>query len=98
MIEKIEIATSVVFGIIGIAAAVYKNYKHKKTIKLAQIVQRIPQHIIEAEETGAIGAVKLAMVIHKVHIECLESNIKFNENQIKEEVEKILETPQKKEI
>lgn len=80
-----------------------KNTKLKKVVKLAQIVQKIPDYIEEAEkyypstETTKYGWAKLNHVLNKVHMDCIQMGIEYNESQIKGEIEKILETPQKKE-
>lgn len=68
-------------------------------LKLAQILQKIPQFIIEAEEAcgGGTGTVKLETVLDKIMIECLKANIEYIKEDFKYEVEKILATPQKKE-
>ena len=69
-----------------------------KLVKLAKIAQKIPCFISEAEEalgTGT-GKAKLRYVLRELEIECLKANIEFQEEDLKVEIERILETPQKK--
>lgn len=67
-------------------------------VELAKIVQKIPNFINEAEEIigDGKGLAKLKYVLNNIQMQCQLAEIEFNEEEFKEEVEKILETPQKK--
>lgn len=81
-----------------------KTAKLENVVELAKIVKKIPELVIEAEamfpssETVTYGAQKLAYVLKEIQLECMQKNIKYNKDAFKYEIEKILETPQKKEI
>ena len=105
MLEKINIIIAISSAVIGIILAIVGFWKSsgkgklKKFVELAKIVKKIPNYIIEAENIvgPGNGATKLALVMNKLQIDCLASNINFDEEALKYEVEKVLETPQKKE-
>ena len=101
MIEQIATGCSIIITAISIITAITKSLKtnkNEKTVKLAKIVQTIPETINEAEELlgSGNGKAKLSYVLNKLNIKCLQVGIEFDENGLTEEVEKILETPQKK--
>lgn len=80
------------------------DYKRNGTlsasVKLATIVQTLPALIVEAEKIfgSGNGAAKLAHVLNRVELSCLRSGVEFNADDFSYEVEKILSTPQKKEV
>lgn len=71
-----------------------------KDILLSNIKVGLPTFIAEAEELygAGHGMAKLTYVLNKVHIKCLELSLPYNENELRTQIEAILETPQKKEI
>ena len=77
-----------------------KTKKAKKIVNLAKVVQKIPAHIKEAEQLigDGNGEKKLAVVMEKIKIDCLELSVNYEDNLegLTQEVEKILDTPQKK--
>lgn len=77
-----------------------KTKKAKKIVNLAKVVQRIPAHIKAAEELigDGNGDKKLAVVMEKIKIDCLELAVDYESNLegLTQEVEKVLDTPQKK--
>lgn len=66
--------------------------------KYAQIVQQIPELITEAEQTVGTGngALKKTLVLQKIQLLCAEMGITYKNEEFSAEVEKVLETPQKK--
>lgn len=101
MIELITTCSSAAITAISIIIAIIqtiKKGKKSKTVELAKVVQKIPEFITEAEQiigTGK-GVAKLQYVLNKIQLQCQLAGIEFQEQQFKQEVEKILETPQKK--
>lgn len=77
-----------------------KTKKAKKIVNLAKVVQKIPAHIKAAEELigDGNGEKKLAVVMEKIKIDCLQLAVDYESNieGLTQEVEKVLETPQKK--
>ena len=77
-----------------------KTKKAKKIVNLAKVVQRIPAHIKAAEELigDGNGEKKLAVVMEKIKIDCLQLAVNYEDNieGLTQEVEKVLDTPQKK--
>lgn len=76
-----------------------KNDKLKEINKYAQIVQQIPTMIKEAEKNvgNGNGALKKTLVLQQIQLKCAEKGIAYKNNEFAEEIEKILETPKKKE-
>lgn len=101
MIEQITTIISLAISAISIIAAIIQTIrkgKKSKTVELAKVVQKIPEFIKEAEEIigNGKGIAKLSYVMNKIQLQCQLSGITYQEQAFKEEVEKILETPQKK--
>ena len=97
----ISIATTAI-GIITTIISIVTNKsktKSQKLVELAKIVQKLPGYIQEAETIfGArTGTAKMAYVLNKVQLDCIQNKVEFNEEQIKGEIENILSTPEKKE-
>lgn len=106
MVEQIfqwgGIIITAIFTAISLIASILqaiKTKKYEKLIKLAKVVQKIPEFICEAEEIlgNGNGQAKLSYVLDKINIKCLQAGIEFNEDALKVEIENILKTPQKKE-
>lgn len=100
MIEQITTWGSVIIAAVGLVSAVIQTIRAQKkqgSIKLAKIVQKLPELINEAEETlgSGTGPAKIQYVLNKCHIKCLQSNIEFDEQGLTTEIENILSTPQK---
>lgn len=76
-----------------------KAGKKNKLVKLAKIVQTIPESINEAEQVlgPGTGSAKLTYVLNKLNIKCLQAGIDFDELGLTQEIENVLATPQKKE-
>ena len=101
MLDKIEIWLPVITAAIGaittIISIIASNKKNKaqKLVELAKVVQKLPEYINEAETifgTGT-GTAKMAYVLNKVQMACMQNKVEYNENQFKVEIEKILATP-----
>lgn len=103
MVEQITTISSVVITAVSIIIAVIqtiKKGKKCKSVELAKVVQKIPEYITEAEQIigASKGVAKLQYVLNKIQLQCQINGINYTENQFKYEIEKILETPQKKQI
>lgn len=103
MIENVEFIVAcsgaVATSIVAIVQAIKGNTK-TKTLKLAQIVQKLPAIINKVEKLIGCGSgeVKLQLVLNEVQMLCLQNSVEYVEEDFKVEIEKILTTPQKKEI
>ena len=85
-------------AIIGWCISLKGKSKREKTLKLAQILQELPNLILSAEKSGYTGISKQKMVLIDIQKLCLEKQIEYNEKEWIVEIERILETPQKKEV
>lgn len=85
-------------GIIATIITTLSKIKSNKDVKLAQILQALPDAIKDAETVfgNGNGAAKLIYVLTKVNIACVNLGIQYDEEVWKNMVEKILETPSKK--
>lgn len=95
--------------IVSALLVVFFKLKNKDLKKVAQIkdqiidksiiFQRIPDYIVEAENLfgPGNGPAKLSYVLNKLHIDFLENGLVFDKVVATEQVEAVLETPQKKE-
>lgn len=102
MIDYIITGISVCITAVSTIIAIAKGKKAKsktKSINLAKILQTIPNIITKAETLlgAGTGKAKLEFALKELKIACLEKNVEFDEQGFTEEIEKILETPQKKE-
>lgn len=95
------IATTVVTAVVY-ATKVHKcktrNEKLATINKYAQIVQMIPTMINEAEKNvgAGNGELKKTLVLQNIQLKCAEKGIEYKNDEFEQEIEKILETPQKK--
>lgn len=91
----ILLALSLVADLILIPALTKKYGKTEGILKFATILQDAPKLIIEAEKMlgSGTGAAKLQYVLNKIHLSCLEKNVKYDEKSVIECVEEILFTP-----
>lgn len=97
----ISIATTAI-GIITTIISIITNKsktKSQKLVELAKIVQKLPGYIQEAETIfgAGTGTAKMAYVLNKVQLDCIQNKVDYNEKQFKGEIENILSTPKKKE-
>ena len=97
----ISIATTAI-GIITTIISIITNKsktKSQKLVKLAKIVQKLPGYIQEAETIfgAGTGTAKMAYVLNKVQLDCIQNKVEYSEEQFKGEIENILSTPKKKE-
>lgn len=97
----ISIATTAI-GIITTIISIITNKsktKSQKLVELAKIVQKLPGYIQEAETIfgAGTGTAKMAYVLNKVQLDCIQNKVEYNEEQFKGEIENILSTPKKKE-
>ena len=97
-ISIVTTAIGIITTIITIIANKSKS-KSQKLVELAKIVQKLPGYIQEAETifgTGT-GTAKMAYVLNKVQLDCIQNKVEYSEEQFKGEIENILSTPAKKE-
>lgn len=76
-----------------------KGKKKTRLIKTARILQKLPNIITTIEQSCTApgqGTFKKLLALNQCQIECQKENINYNENEWSVEIEKILETPQKK--
>lgn len=89
----------------AIASAISSKKKSKQTekanqkVEYAKIIQKLPEYIKEAETIfgSGNGTAKKIFVLNNIQIDCLKANIEYLQTEFEYEIEKILETPQKKE-
>lgn len=102
----IQIGTGIVVTVVTTVIYVIKIHKSKNrneklsTInKYAQIIQKIPSMITEAEQSvgAGNGTLKKTLVLQNIQLQCAEKGIEYKNDEFTQEIEKILETPQKKE-
>ena len=98
-ISIVAIIATIVTAIIKVHNANTKTEKVRLINKYAQIIQQIPTIItdIETQVGAGNGALKKTLVLQKIQLLCAEMGIKYQNEEFSTEVEKILETPQKKE-
>lgn len=104
-----EIITAGVSIIIAIATTIITTISSKKKnnqtanankkVEYAKIIQKLPDYIKEAEEIfgNGNGTAKKIFVLNTIQVDCLKANIEYLQENFEFEIEKILETPQKKE-
>ena len=97
----ISIASTAI-GIITTIISIITNKsktKSQKLVELAKIVQKCAGYIQEAETIfgAGTGTAKMAYVLNKVQLDCIQNKVEYNEEQLKGEIENILSTPKKKE-
>ena len=66
---------------------------------ISEIINKLPKFIADAEQIfgSGTGLAKLSYVLDKVQLECVKSNVTFDERYMTEQIENILSTPEKKE-
>lgn len=88
VVQLIVSACSLLFAVI---MAIYK-----KKIKFSDFVENIETWVEEAEEhTNYTGAEKMQYVLNLAFRYCTENHIKYNENDIVEKIEKLIELSKK---
>ena len=70
--------------------------KANKDNKFYKIIEKLPEYICQAESMFTKGSNKLNFVLQKIHLDCIEKKIEFDEELFQSYIEEILETPQKK--
>ena len=96
--EIISYCLSAFFTIVTIFTNIIALRKKGKKTKIAEIIGNIAVYVGQAEQIfgQGCGPAKLQWVLTKVQIDCVQANVKIDEAVVKQEVETILETPQKK--
>lgn len=98
MFEALQIGLSIGLAVVSIIVAFIGFIKNKKTQKVSAILAKIPNYIIEAETIfgGGTGKAKLAYVLNKIQVDCVKANINISEEVLTQQIENVMETPQKK--
>lgn len=91
---------TLICSIIKILKEKNKTKKANQIVNLAKVLQKIPEHVCAAEELigPGNGEKKLLIVLEKIKLDCLKLQVDYEaqEENLKVEIEKILDTPQKK--
>lgn len=99
-VEQILSTVGAITTAITTLLSVFLWFRKNKNAKIANLSSKIIEFVKQAEqlfsEQGQ-GVAKLEWVLNKVQIYCLTNSLKYNEENVKKEIETILETPQKKE-
>ena len=92
------IIITIIIAIIKIRNANTTTEKVRIINKYAQIIQQIPEMIKNAETSvgNGNGALKKTLVLQQIQLLCAEKGIDYKNEEFSQEIEKILETPQKK--
>ncbi len=96
----LAVVTALTTAVITIVSTLPGSKKKDKIIKTAKILQKLPEIITAIEQSCTVpgqGAIKKLLALNQVQIECQKQKINYNEEEWSAEIEKILETPQKKE-
>lgn len=96
--EIVSYCVSAFVSIITIVANIIALQKKGKKAKISSIIANIAFYVSQAEQIfgKGCGPAKLQWVLTKVKIDCVQANVDIDESVIKQEVETILEAPQKK--
>lgn len=100
--EFIGLIASAAISFVGIIYSFIisiKKGKNTKSVKLAKILQSLPDLIKNAEEvfpSSGSGPAKSVFVLNQIHMKCLECGVDFDPDEWFFEIENILETPEKK--
>lgn len=75
-----------------------KNKTLQQKLSLAQVLQQLPKRINEAEEAVGEkhGDLKKSLVLKETQIDCASRGLCFDMHGFSNEIENILDTPQKK--
>lgn len=101
VIGIISSGVAIVGAVAGWVTTSIKSKKKEKLVKIAKILQKLPEYIKAAEESCSnpgSGLIKKLLVLNQCNIECNNQGIEYREEEWSAEIEKILDTPQKKEI
>ena len=98
--EIVSVACSCVFGVVTILVNSLVLCKKNKKAKILNIFANVPSYVSQAEQIfgPGNGKAKLQWVITKIQIDCVKANVEISEDAAAKEVERVLETPQKKEV
>lgn len=98
--EIISIACACVFAVVSVFVNVVALFKKNKKAKVLEILANVPCYVSQAEQIfgAGNGQAKLQWVLTKIQIDCVKANVDITEDKAKEEIEKVLDTPQKKEV
>lgn len=97
-IDVIGLVLSGVVAVGSIVASIFTTSKKNKKARTLEILANVTDYVKQAETifgTGN-GTAKLQWVLTKVQIDCVKNNLKITDAEISNEVEKVLETPEKK--
>ena len=99
-LEEIGLTVSIsatAISVITTVIATIKKEKTNKKNKLLEITNKIPGYVTEAEEIfgKGKGLAKMTYVLNLVQMDCLKANTEYNEEEVKEAVENVLQAPTK---
>lgn len=97
-IDVIGLVLSGVVAVGSIVTSIFTTNKKNKKARTLEILANVTDYVKQAETifgTGN-GTAKLQWVLTKVQIDCVKNNLKITDEEISNEVEKVLETPEKK--
>lgn len=104
IVDIVKIVVSCItfaFGVISFVIALVKAVKSKNVIKVQELLQSIPDYINESEKlfnfaNDKLGINKKLYVMEKLRTQKLVNHIKITDEELSDNVEKVLSTPQKK--
>ena len=88
----------IVIGAVSVIFNVIMLIRKNKVSSLGTIMNMIPTYISQAEKMfgAGNGTAKLQWVLTMVELECVKANIESDTEAVKEQIEKVLSTPQSK--
>ena len=96
--EIIGLCVSSGLALVAIIYNIIQLIRNDKQSKLSSIIANIPNYVAEAEKLfgGGTGASKLAWVLSKVQMDCLKARIDADDEYITQQIESVLNAPEKK--
>lgn len=96
--EIISICVPAVVALASIIVNIVTLAKKGKKTSILSILAHVPDYVSQAESIfgAGNGQAKLQWVLTKVQIDAVKANADISDEQIKESVENVLATPQKK--
>lgn len=89
----------IINGTVTLIAVIVALLKKKGSAKnsVLEIIEKIPEYIREAEALFGrkTGEAKLNYALSRIQLECLKTNLDYNEDYYIKNIENVLNTPQK---
>lgn len=98
--EIVSLVSACVFAVVTIIVNIVTLLKKNKKATVLQILANVPSYVSQAEQIfgSGNGQAKLQWVLTKIQIDSVKANVDISEDVVKEEIESVLQTPQKKEV